>query len=173
MSKPLPPMIIMGVSGTGKNSVGEYLAAELAIEFVDGDDLHPLANVEKMRAGIPLDDEDRVPWLKEIGLRLAAYKAQGESVIIACSALKRWYRELLRHYAPNVLFIHLAGGREILEHRMAAREGHFMPVSLLESQLATLEPLADFERSIEVDISPSVIEVQRNALAQVQSSLEI
>lgn len=171
MNKPLPPMVIMGVSGTGKNSVGEYLAVELGIDFVDGDDLHPASNVQKMRSGTPLEDEDRVPWLKEIGVQLAAYQAKQQGVIIACSALKRWYRELLRHYAPDVLFIHLAGGAEILTPRMQAREGHFMPVSLLQSQLATLESLANFERFIEVDISPSIVEVQRDALRQLQSVL--
>ncbi|WP_281450470.1 gluconokinase [Paenarthrobacter nitroguajacolicus] len=142
----------MGVSGCGKSTVGSMLGERLAARFKDGDDLHPEANKAKMSAGIPLDDEDRKPWLEEIGRALRRSQDAGAPLIIACSALKRSYRDLLRHHAPDVVFIHLSGDRQTLLSRMNARENHFMPSSLLDSQLSTLEPLGVDEKHMLVDI---------------------
>jgi gluconokinase len=130
-------IVIMGVSGCGKSSVGEGLAARTGIPYRDGDDLHPPANVEKMRTGIPLTDDDRWPWLD----RVAAVLAKDAPVIVGCSALRRAYRDRLRAGAGGpVHFIHLAGSREVIAGRMATRTGHYMPPSLLDSQFAALEP---------------------------------
>ena len=130
-------VVIMGVSGCGKSSVGEGVAARLGIPYRDGDDLHPAANVEKMRAGIPLSDDDRWPWLDGV----AAVLATQAPVIVGCSALRRAYRDRLRAGAGGPLwFIHLAGSRALIASRMAARTGHYMPTSLLDSQFAALEP---------------------------------
>ena len=130
-------IVIMGVSGCGKSSVGEGLAARLGIAYRDGDDLHPAANVEKMRAGIPLTDADRWPWLDAV----AAVLVREAPVIIGCSALRRAYRDRIRAGAGGaVRFVHLSGSREVIAARMAARKGHYMPVALLDSQFATLEP---------------------------------
>jgi gluconokinase len=130
-------IVIMGVSGCGKSSVGEGLAARLGIPYRDGDALHPPANVEKMRAGIPLTDEDRWPWLD----RVARVLATEAPVIVGCSALRRAYRDRLRAGSGGpVRFLHLTGSREVIAARMAARSGHYMPTSLLDSQFAALEP---------------------------------
>lgn len=133
----LPPVVLMGVSGAGKTVVGNALADASGRVFIDGDDLHPAANKEKMRAGIPLTDADREPWLRTIGERLAV----GDGVIVACSALKRRYRDLLREYAPGTFFAHLDPGRDTLEQRVHTRVHEYMPSGLLDSQLAALEPL--------------------------------
>lgn len=133
-------VIVMGVSGCGKSSVGEALAALLGLPFIEGDVLHPVSNVEKMAAGIPLTDEDRWPWLTVIGARMADALARGEGIIVSCSALKRIYRDHLRAATGGRLsFVYLEGSRELLGLRMGARTGHFMPLGLLDSQLATLE----------------------------------
>jgi gluconokinase len=130
-------VVIMGVSGCGKSSVGEGVAARLGIPYRDGDDLHPAANVEKMRAGVPLTDDDRWPWLD----RVAAVLATEAPVIVGCSALRRAYRDHLRAGAGGpVRFIHLTGSRDVIAARMALRKGHYMPASLLDSQFAALEP---------------------------------
>jgi len=150
-----PSLVVMGVSGTGKSTVGRALAQRLGLGFVEGDDHHPQANIDKMAAGVPLDDEDRWPWLSELGRQVA--EADGP-VVLTCSALKRSYRDLLRRSAGErpVLFVHLAGTREVLLPRMSARERHFMPSSLLDSQLATLEPLTEDEWGVAVDVEPPV-----------------
>lgn len=130
-------VVIMGVSGTGKTSLGQALSARLGIPYLDGDDLHPAANVARMAAGIPLTDDDRWPWLD----RVAAMLADRAPVIIGCSALRRVYRDRLRAGAGGaVQFLHLTGPRDIIAARMALRQGHYMPTALLDSQLATLEP---------------------------------
>ena len=140
ISKAPLAIIIMGVSGSGKSSVGEKMAARLDLHFVEGDALHPAANVEKMSKGIPLTDEDRWPWLDLIGQQIAASLAKGEAIAVSCSALKRTYRERLRAAAGGHLyFVYLDGSKELLTERMGERRGHFMPASLLESQLQTLE----------------------------------
>jgi len=146
----LPPLIVvMGVSGSGKSTVGRLIAERLDIAFADADDLHPAANVEKMAAGIPLTDDDRAPWLALVGCTLAQSDRVG--VVVACSALKRVYRDLIRDSAPRAIFAELQARPEVLRARMAVREGHFMPASLLESQLATLEPLQQDEPGLRVD----------------------
>jgi carbohydrate kinase (thermoresistant glucokinase family) len=141
----------MGVSGSGKSTVGERLAHTLGVPFVDGDALHPAANVAKMASGVPLTDDDRIPWLKAVGEALAGTGPDG--VVVACSALKRRYRDLIRSEAPGAFFAELDGTRELLAARMAARPGHFMPVSLLDSQLATLQPLEPDEDGVRLDVS--------------------
>lgn len=139
-------IVVMGPSGSGKSTVGAFLADVLGARFVDGDDLHPAANVRKMAEGTPLDDADRRPWLRLVGETLQAQ----EQIVIACSALRRAYRDIIRAEAPDVFFAELAIGRAELEARMHARADHFMPAALLQSQLDTLEPLEEDERGIRV-----------------------
>ncbi len=142
--------VVMGVSGCGKSSVGAAVAERLGIGYIDGDDLHPSENVEKMSRGEPLTDADRAPWLVRVGQRLAEIDGP---VVIGCSALKRAYRDTIRdNAAESLCFLHLEGSKETLAERMANRSGHFMPASLLESQLATLEPPGPDETAITADI---------------------
>ena len=131
--------VMMGVTGSGKSTVGAGLARALEVPFIDGDDLHPRQNVERMAAGIPLTDEDRRPWLLAIAARLREAQGAGRGLVVACSALKRSYRDLLRSGAPDLRFVHLVGSRALLAERMTQRRGHYMPPSLLDSQLNTLE----------------------------------
>jgi gluconokinase len=134
------PIIVMGVSGCGKTTVGEALARDFGVPYIEGDALHPKANVEKMRGGTPLNDDDRWPWLEEIGRQLKAQTAMAGGAIATCSSLKQSYRQRLRHTAGgNLRFVFLNCSRPVLESRMAARKNHFMPPSLLASQLAALE----------------------------------
>lgn len=152
-----PQVVVMGVSGSGKSTVGEQVAQRLGIPFVDGDALHPAANVAKMASGVPLTDEDRIPWLRAVGHALAETSPDG--AVVACSALKRAYRDLIRAEAPDAVFAELDGDRALLAARMAARPGHFMPVSLLDSQLATLEPLQPDEDGVRLDVSRAPAEL--------------
>ena len=149
-------IVVMGVAGCGKSTVGAALAERLGAGFLDGDSLHPPANIDKMAAGTPLNDDDRAPWLAEIGRR---FPASNCALVIACSALKRSYRDIIRSADPSVVFVHLHGTRELLNARMTARPGHFMPASLLDSQLDTLEPLEDGEAGIVVDIASPVEDI--------------
>ena len=149
-------LVVMGVSGSGKSTVGAALSQRLRVPFADADDFHPEANIAKMSAGIALDDEDRAPWLDAIGAWLAGHP---DGAVVSCSALKREYRDRLRRHAPRVTFLHLSGSPEVLARRMAGRPGHFMPPSLLASQLATLEPLGADEHGLTLDIDQSVDEV--------------
>lgn len=163
-------IVVMGVSGCGKSSVGIALAEALGARFIDGDDLHLEANKAKMGAGIPLDDSDRWPWLDLVGEALAeeVSETSGGSfsgTVIACSALKRVYRDRIRTAAPGTFFVHLDGSREILEQRLGARTAHFMPATLLDSQLAILEPLGSDEASVVIDIDQPIAQII--ALAQV------
>jgi gluconokinase len=135
-------VVVMGVSGSGKTTVAVRLADRLGWEFAEGDDFHPRTNVEKMAAGHPLDDDDRWPWLRTIGGWIDRREATGRSVVVTCSALKRSYRDLLREGRPSVWFAHVTADADVLRERLERRSGHYMPASLLESQLATLEPLA-------------------------------
>jgi len=138
-------IVVMGVSGSGKTSAAQELTRQLGWEYIEGDDLHPEANVAKMASGIPLDDDDRWPWLQKIAEVIGAHEAAGTSLVITCSALKRSYRDLLRDGHPSVWFAHVDVPREVLAERLAQRKGHFMPPSLLDSQLATLERLGEDE----------------------------
>jgi gluconokinase len=138
-------IVVMGVSGSGKTSTAREITRQLGWEYIEGDDLHPAANVAKMAAGHPLDDEDRWPWLRSIAEVIGEHEAAGTNLIVTCSALKRSYRDLLREGHPSVWFAHVDVPREVLAERLAARQGHYMPPSLLDSQLATLEPLGEDE----------------------------
>lgn len=162
--------ILMGVAGCGKTTVGEALAETFGWTYEDGDNLHPQSNIDKMAAGSPLTDEDRAPWLELVGQELAKHDTP---IIIGCSALKRIYRDWIREAAgADVCFIHLAGSRQLIEERMAARQGHFMPVSLLDSQFATLEApqeQIEQENAITVDISGDLDAI----IAQVKKALAI
>jgi gluconokinase len=139
----------MGVTGVGKTTVGRLLAQRLEARFVDADDFHPPENVARMRAGIPLTDADRQPWLDALNAHLRAAAAAGESVVLACSALKAAYRQRLREGCPDLRFVHLVGTRELIAERLAARSGHYMNPALLDSQLATLETPDD---ALRIDI---------------------
>ncbi len=146
-------IIVMGVCGCGKTSFGAELAARLGAEFIEGDQLHPAANVEKMARGEPLDDADRIPWLQAIVARARELSAGGRTAVIACSALKQSYRDLLRSAGPAVEFVHLAGPIETVLERVGARRDHFMPASLVESQYATLEATDDEADVTELDLA--------------------
>lgn len=161
-----PLLVVMGVSGSGKSTVGDRIATELGVVFVDADDLHPAVNKDKMGRGIPLTDDDRWPWLHIVGQRLAV--AENAGLVVACSALKRSYRDLLREEAPDVVFVHLRGTQEFISARMSARVHEFMPNSLLESQFATLELPADDEAHIDVDLTLSPDEIAAFVAAAVR-----
>lgn len=150
-----PPavLVVMGVSGSGKSTVAKLLAQRLGWELQEGDDLHPAANVAKMSAGVPLTDEDRWPWLRRVAEWIDAHRADGAHGVITCSALKRAYRNLLAR--PDVEFVHLTVDPDVIANRMEHRADHFMPASLLDSQLATLEPLQPDERGIVVSAAGS------------------
>ncbi|MGQ2980607.1 MAG: gluconokinase [Polaromonas sp.] len=132
--------VVMGVSGCGKSTVGAQLAEALKLPFLEGDLLHPERNVQRMAAGVALSDEDREGWLQALAERLRQAQAAGQGLVLSCSALKRAYRDILRSGAPDLRFVYLHGDQALLAARMAARTGHYMPLSLLDSQLATLEP---------------------------------
>ena len=153
MSGPVP-VVVMGVSGSGKSTVGAALAARLAAPYVDGDDLHPATNIARMRAGHPLTDADRWPWLDDVGRWLAARSSPG--AVVACSALRRAYRDRLRRWAPTTFFVHLDGDATLIAARQAARRGHFMPSGLQASQQATLEALGPDEAGVRVDVARPV-----------------
>lgn len=158
-----PLVVVMGVSGSGKSTVGAALAQRLRVPFADADDLHPAANIAKMSAGIPLDDADREPWLEAIGAWLEQHRSGGG--VVSCSALKRRYRDQLRRHVPELELVHLHGSREVIAARQASRPGHFMPASLLDSQFATLEPLAGDEHGVVLDVAGSVDAIVEEYLA--------
>ncbi|PRX96542.1 gluconokinase [Allonocardiopsis opalescens] len=165
MSAPGPAIVVMGVSGAGKTSVGERLAAALGGGFVDADDLHPAENIRKMSAGIPLDDADRRPWLDRVAAKLRERSASGATTVIACSALRRGYRDRIRRGAGvPVFFVHLDGTEETIAERLSGRAGHFMPMSLLVTQLRTLEALEPDEAGITVDIRGTVEAIVASAI---------
>jgi gluconokinase len=143
-------VVVMGVSGSGKTTVAVELALRLGWEFEEGDEHHPPANVEKMRAGVPLDDADREPWLRELAAWIGERERAGTSCVLTCSALKRNFRDLLRSGTDAVWFVHVDVPETVLRERLTRRTGHYMPASLLESQLAILEPLGDDEPGITV-----------------------
>ena len=147
------PIVVMGVSGSGKSTVGAALAQRLRVPFADADDFHPEANVAKMSAGESLDDDDRYPWLEVIGEWLAEHPEGG---VMSCSALKHKYRDQLRRHCPDTHFLHLAGTTDVIGRRQASRPGHFMPASLLASQFNTLEPLTPDENGVAIDVDKNI-----------------
>ncbi|MGA5466467.1 gluconokinase [Mycobacterium sp. NPDC050041] len=147
------PVVVMGVSGSGKSTVGAALAQRLRVPFADADDFHPPANIAKMTAGHPLDDDDRHPWLEAIGIWLAGHPTGG---VMSCSALKRRYRDQLRRHCADVEFLHLSGALEVISRRQASRPGHFMPASLMASQFETLEPLEPDERGVSINVDQDI-----------------
>jgi gluconokinase len=147
------PIVVMGVSGSGKSTVGAALAQRLRVPFADADDFHPPANIAKMTAGHALDDDDRYPWLEAIGDWLAEHADGG---VMSCSALKRKYRDQLRRHCAGVRFLHLSGAEDVSARRQASRPGHFMPATLLASQFETLEPLDADEHGISIDVDQSI-----------------
>lgn len=159
-------LVVMGVSGTGKSTIARVLNEQLGWSFAEGDDFHPPANVEKMASGRPLTDEDRWPWLGRLRDWTAEQDALGRATVVTCSALRHAYRELLREGGRGTYFVHLVGDKGLLLERMGARE-HFMPPSLLESQLDTLEPLREDERGMLVDVANPPERIARMVLAQL------
>jgi len=157
-------VVIMGVSGSGKSAVGEALAQHLGARFVDGDDYHPTANVEKMRAGAPLDDADRAPWLERLNAVLRHAAARQSPVVLACSALRETYRLALADRLAAVQWVHLSGTPELIASRIAQRQHRYMPASLLASQFAALEAPA---QAIVVDVSGTLDQVVASTLAQL------
>jgi len=158
----------MGVSGCGKSTLGALLAERLGWPFEDGDGFHPAANVEKMRAGTPLTDDDRRPWLDAIAARIAAARKEGRGVVIACSALRRAYRDRLRDGHADLRFLHLTGDPALIMARQAARTGHYMPASLIASQFATLEPPDTEADVIDLDIEPEPPTILDRAVAALR-----
>lgn len=150
-------VVVMGVTGSGKSTVGVALAQRMGVPFADADDFHSPENVAKMRSGVPLDDADREPWLRTISHWLGEHRTQGG--VVTCSALKRRYRDLLREEAPDVSFLHLDGDKETVRQRVSGRAGHFMPESLVQSQYDALEPLQDDERGIVVNFARPVDDI--------------
>ncbi len=160
--------VVMGVSGSGKSSVGAAFAAAIGARFIDGDDLHPAANVTKMARGEPLDDDDRRPWLALIA---DALRGSDDPIVIACSALRRRYRDWIREGAgAPVTFLHLAGPRAVIAGRMQTRQGHFMPPALLDSQFATLEPPDADEHAVTVDIDQPLERVVSDLVAKTRKA---
>jgi len=156
----------MGVSGCGKSSVGAALAASLGLPFIEGDVLHPQSNVDKMAKGTPLTDEDRWPWLTLIGETMAEALARGDGIVVSCSALKKIYRDHMRAATGGrLVFVYLDGSRDLLKARMGARTGHFMPLGLLDSQLATLEVPTGEPGVITVSIDQDIEAIAAEALA--------
>lgn len=169
-SQSAPPfaIVVMGVSGSGKSSVGNALAERLGVPFVDGDDLHPEANVEKMSKGTPLTDDDRWPWLDIIGATVAETAASEGGIVAASSALRKIYRERLSKAAGlDIVFAHLDGTKELISGRMADRKGHFMPQSLLDSQFATLERPDGSENALAVAIDQPVDDIVDSIVARL------
>ncbi|MER5887606.1 gluconokinase [Streptomyces sp. NPDC001941] len=167
MSSTPQVVVVMGVAGTGKTTIGPLVADRLGVPYAEGDDFHPPANIAKMSAGVPLDDADRAPWLDAIG-RWAHTRA-GLGGVVSSSALKRAYRDRLRAAAPGAVFLHLTGDRALIEERLGARTGHFMPAALLDSQYAALQPLAHDEAGVDVDVSGTPEEIADRAAAALRA----
>ena len=162
-------IVVMGVSGSGKTSAAQEITRQLGWTYIEGDDLHPAANVAKMAAGHPLDDDDRWPWLRRIAEVIGEHEAAGTPIIVTCSALKRAYRDLLRNGHPSVWFAHVDVPREVLEQRLTARKGHYMPPSLLDSQLATLERLGEDEPGAVIDGDAPLSDTVAELLADLKA----
>jgi carbohydrate kinase (thermoresistant glucokinase family) len=162
-------VVLMGVSGSGKTTIAALLAAALGCQFQEGDDLHPRANVEKMRSGIALTDADRLPWLRKIAEKIDGWRARGECGVLTCSALKRSYRDIIIGDRRDVVLVYLKGSRDLIRQRMAARHQHFMPVALLDSQYATLEEPARDEHPIIVDIGGKPAEIAHEIVCRLEN----
>jgi gluconokinase len=158
--------VVMGITGSGKSTVGATLARKLGVDFVEGDDYHPIENVQRMASGIPLTDDDRASWLSALATRIREARDAGTGLVLTCSALKRSYRDVLRAAAPELRFIFLSGQRALISERVAERRGHFMPASLLDSQLATLEEPAPNEHAWTYDIGQSAQEIVDDIVAR-------
>jgi gluconokinase len=165
-----PPcaLVLMGVSGSGKSTIADRLAARLDWRFEDGDGFHPPGNVAKMSAGQPLTDDDRRPWLQAIADEIDRVSRQGERLVVACSALKRSYRDILSHGRKDVRFVFLNGSYELIASRLAARKGHFMPPGLLASQFKTLEPPDTSEHPVTVSIDAPVETIVDDIIHQLK-----
>lgn len=163
-------IVVMGVSGCGKSTVGRALAQTLGLPFVEGDELHPPRNVALMAAGTPLTDADRGDWLQALSAVLAQAAGSGQGVVVSCSALKRSYRDVLRSGAPGLRLVFLHGTPELLSRRMHLRRGHYMPASLLDSQLQTLEPPAADEQAVALDIGMPAPALVAAACQQLEAS---
>jgi gluconokinase len=160
-------LVMMGVSGSGKTTVADKLAARIGWRSVDGDRFHPASNIAKMSAGHPLTDEDRWPWLKAIAAEIDRGCNAGEKAVIACSALKRSYREILVHGRNDVRIVYLDGSQQLIAERLAKRKGHFMPAGLLDSQFKTLEPPDESENPVKVSIAGTADEIVDNIIKQL------
>lgn len=164
-------VVVMGVSGSGKTTVARGLADQLGVPFAEADEFHPKANIAKMTAGQPLTDDDRWPWLRAIAKWIARQSDNGGGVV-TCSALKRSYRDLLRSSRDSAWFLHLHGDRELIARRMGGRSGHFMPLELLDSQFADLEPLEPDEPGLVVDVADPPEQIVRTALTELRNQRE-
>jgi carbohydrate kinase (thermoresistant glucokinase family) len=160
--------IVMGVSGSGKTTVAALLAAALGCQFQEGDELHPRANVEKMHTGTPLNDADRMPWLREIAAEIDHWRAAGQSGVLTCSALKRVYRDIIIGERAGVTLVYLKGSYDLIHRRVAQRHGHFMPVALLTSQFTTLEEPSPDEHAITVDVGARPAEIAAEIVRQLE-----
>ncbi|MFE3459756.1 gluconokinase [Nocardiopsis aegyptia] len=163
--------VFMGVSGSGKTTVAQTVAERLGLPFAEADAFHPRANIDKMSEGVPLTDDDRWPWLRELARWIAAHEARGEHSVMACSALRRDYRDVLRGGAPGVCFLHMDGPEDVILDRIAARPDHFMPPALLRSQLDTLEALEPDEEGAVFDVRLDVDTLVERALGYVEQRL--
>jgi gluconokinase len=162
--------VVMGVSGCGKSTVGSALAAAYGAEYVEGDAFHPAANVNKMSAGQPLDDDDRADWLRALQQQIRTARERNISLVVSCSALKRRYRDLLREGDPALRFAHLSGPRDLIAERLSARRDHYMPPLLLDSQLSTLEPLDQDELGVRLDIRHGPDQLVKEIIASESSA---
>lgn len=166
-------LVVMGVSGSGKTTIGKLLAERLGWHYQEGDALHPPENVAKMSAGTPLSDADRAPWLRRVADHIDAWRSTAEAGVITCSALKRAYRDIIIGDRPDVGLVHLRGSRELIGRRMAARKGHFMPTALLDNQFATLQEPSPEERAIIVDVDGTPAEIVDEISRQLPPKLKL
>jgi carbohydrate kinase (thermoresistant glucokinase family) len=166
-------LVIMGVSGSGKTTVGKLLAERLGWRYQEGDALHPPENVAKMSAGTPLSDADRTPWLRLIAKRIDAWRSGAEAGVVTCSALKHASRDIIIGDRPDVGLVHLRGSRELIGRRMAARQGHFMPTALLDNQFATLQEPSAEERAIIIDVGGAPAEIVDEILRRLPPKLKL
>ena len=162
-------VVVMGVSGSGKTTVAAMLAGRLGWAFQEGDDLHPRENVEKMKAGTPLTDADREPWLRRIAQKIDDWQEHGSSGVVTCSALKRSYRDIIIGQRPNIRLVYLRGSLDLIRHRMAARHGHFMPTALLDSQFSTLEEPTSDENPIVIDVGQEPLHLVQEIMQRLQT----